>query len=60
MNALNVCQINKNTTLFKYTNNLFKINKDFRSFLHPQVKIIKEKSTLKLYTILKSIKHVLL
>ena len=31
----------------KYINNLFKINEVFHSFLHPQGKIIKEKSYIK-------------
>ena len=44
----------------KYINNLFKINEAFGSFLHLQVKIIKEKVTLKWYAMLKSIKYVLL
>ena len=32
----------------KYINNLFKINEAFRSFLHPRVKVIKEKSYIKI------------
>ena len=32
----------------KYINNLFKINETFRSFLHPRVKVIKEKSYIKI------------
>ena len=32
----------------KYINNLFKINEAVRSFLHPQIKIIKEKSYIKM------------
>ena len=38
----------KHISYLKYINNLFKINEAFRSFLHPQVKIIKEKSYIKM------------
>ena len=51
----------KKQYFLKYTNNLFKIKEAFCSFLYSQVKVIKEKSFIKIiYRMLKSIKYGLL
>ena len=39
-----IVHIKKTQCYLKYINNLFKINEAFRSLLHPQGKIIKERS----------------
>ena len=46
---VNQVHIKKTTQYYsKHINNLFKINEAFRSFQHPHVKIIKEKSYIKM------------
>ena len=49
LNIIYISSYKKTQYYLKYIHNLFKINEAFRSFLHPQVKIMNEKSYIEIH-----------